>query len=235
MYVKETDSTNHFLKGLLHQQQLPEFYFVRAGFQNAGKGQTGNSWESETGKNMLMSLVFYPKGIAIEEQFMMSMLVSVAIHNVLSSYCNDISIKWPNDIYYQQKKICGILIEASLQGADIKHMIVGIGLNVNQIHFTSNAPNPVSLLQITERKHSPGRIAEKIVTEITKLYHSNDLDSIVNTYKNLLYRKNGFYSYKDSYEIFQAKIIDVEKSGKLILETPFGEKKEYYFKEVEYL
>ena len=135
MYLRETRSTNLVLKEMLREYELPEGFVLRTDFQSAGKGQPGNSWEAEKGKNLLFSVLLYPHHIAITEQFILSQLVSVAILRTLNSFCTGFSIKWPNDIYFGDKKIAGILIENSLQGTKLNTSIVGIGLNVNQKIF----------------------------------------------------------------------------------------------------
>jgi BirA family biotin operon repressor/biotin-[acetyl-CoA-carboxylase] ligase len=139
MYLRETRSTNLVLKEMLREYELPEGFVLRTDFQSAGKGQPGNSWESEKGKNLLFSVLLYPQHIAIDQQFILSQLVSVAILRTLNSFCAGFSIKWPNDIYFGDKKIGGILIENSLQGSKLNTSIVGIGLNINQKTFRSDA------------------------------------------------------------------------------------------------
>ena len=145
--LDETHSTSNYLLELCQQsvQPLEEFTTVTASFQTAGKGQRGNSWESEAGKNLLFSFVLYPKFLEARQQFLLSQFVSLAIKEELESIIKEISIKWPNDIYWREKKLCGILIEHQLCRSHIERTICGIGVNINQALFRSNAPNPVSL------------------------------------------------------------------------------------------
>ena len=148
--LDETASTNQYLSQLCNQLQesVAELTTVTAEFQTAGKGQRGNTWEAEEGKNLLFSFVLYPSFLEARRQFILSQIVSLAIKEELSRWSDEITIKWPNDIYWKDKKICGILIENDLSGHHIRRSIAGIGININQEVFNSDAPNPFSLKQI---------------------------------------------------------------------------------------
>ncbi len=147
IHIDETDSTNRWLR----EQGGEEDVVVWADYQTAGKGQGTNSWESERGKNLTFSVLLHPQDIPANKQFSISMLVSLALCEALGQHIGDLSIKWPNDIYWRNAKIAGILIEHRISGSLIRDSIIGIGLNVNQRHFLSDAPNPVSLWQICEQ------------------------------------------------------------------------------------
>ena len=220
---------------MIREQNIPELFVVRTDFQTAGKGQTGNTWESAKGKNLLFSTVLYPSQIAIEEQFIVSQLVSVAIKQTLDKYADGFSIKWPNDIYWNDKKIAGILIENSLQAGKIKWMIIGVGLNVNQEVFESNAPNPISLKQITGKRQARKVILNEICKKIELLYTKFDYLAIRTAYIESLYRKNGFYPFRADSETFEARISQIHPDGQMELETQSGEIRGFYFKEVEYV
>lgn len=235
MHIKQTHSTNALLREMLRTENLPEGFVLQTDFQTAGKGQVGNSWESEEGKNLLFSLLLHPHHIQIEEQFIISQIVSLGIVHVLSQYSSGFSIKWPNDIYFENKKIAGILIENSIQNGKIKATIVGIGLNVNQKTFVSNAPNPVSLCQITGKRHVRNSVLSLIMNEIMKLYLSADFGTIRQQYAANLYRKSGYFWFSASEETFEAAISAVHPDGKLELKTREGLTKEFYFKEVSFL
>ena len=157
IHVKETDSTNNWLKS--YQSEAGEdMTVVTTDYQSAGRGCGSNQWESEAGKNLMFSILLHPK-VSAKDQFILSMANALALKDVLDSYTDSIKIKWPNDIYWNDKKIGGTLIETSLQGAEIKDFIIGTGINVNQQEFHSDAPNPVSLIQIigceTNRDRGP--------------------------------------------------------------------------------
>ena len=172
LVLMETDSTNRHLTQLCDEQgtDIPEFMTVIAERQTAGKGQRGNSWESEDCKNITFSFVLYPTFIEARQQFILSQIISLSIKEELDEWAEGISIKWPNDIYWNEKKICGILIENDLLGHHIGRSISGIGVNINQEVFRSDAPNPVSLKQITGEDHDRYLILANIMKRIKEYY-----------------------------------------------------------------
>ncbi|KAA6339499.1 Bifunctional ligase/repressor BirA [termite gut metagenome] len=245
IHLKETDSTLHYLNMLCERDNpdnhIQEFTTVTTDFQTAGKGQQGNSWESEKGKNLLFSFVFYPDFLEVRKQFLLSQLISVSIKEELEvQYTEGFSIKWPNDIYWKDRKICGILIENNLIGNKIERSMAGIGININQKKFYSSAPNPVSLIQITENRREIEILP--LLANIIKqcmyyygLFRQGDTDTVTKHYHLSLYRRDGFYPYKDKDEIFKARILRVKPEGTLVLADEAGKEREYTFKEVEYL
>ena len=145
--LTETASTNDVL--LAHPAPSNgEMVVAVAEYQTAGRGQAGNSWESERGKNLLFSILTCPQNIAIADQYVLSMAGALALKAALDRYTDHITLKWPNDIYWHDRKISGTLIETTVKGKRIDRCVYGIGLNVNQSEFRSNAPNPVSLYNI---------------------------------------------------------------------------------------
>ncbi|MDR1090524.1 MAG: biotin--[acetyl-CoA-carboxylase] ligase, partial [Prevotella sp.] len=165
IHVKECGSTNNALSEINKKKPQEENTILWSDFQSAGKGQRGNKWESEKGKNLLFSILLYPE-IKANEQFIISQVVSLAVAGCLLNYTEDITIKWPNDIYWKEKKICGILVGNVLEGDYIKQSIAGIGININQTLFVSDAPNPVSLKQITGEKYNIFEILDKVRVNI---------------------------------------------------------------------
>lgn len=234
-FVEETASTNEVLQEMLHTKRLPEGFVVYTHYQTAGKGQTGNHWESEKGKNILFSMVLYPLELPIDEQFLISQLVGVAIKKSIDQFVENVSIKWPNDLYIGEKKIGGILIENSWKGMKIRQSVIGVGLNINQNTFVSDAPNPVSLSQLTGKTYDLDVLLSNIIGNILELYRQSDKIRIRNLYHQSLYRKNGFFRFKDNQESFKAQIITVFPDGQLELETETGIRKLFYFKEVQFI
>jgi len=238
IHIRETNSTNNYLKELLQTQNVDEGTVVWADFQSAGKGQRGNGWESEAGKNILFSIVLFPGFIKAGEQFILSQIVSLAVANCLQEYTEGISIKWPNDIYWNEKKICGILLENTILEDNIGHSVAGIGININQVDFRSDAPNPVSLKQITNRDYNLEEILKTVVDNINVYYQQIKIgktDSLIKQYKESLFRKDGYHLYNDGLSNFLARIQDVNSSGILILKTKEGEERHFAFKEVKYI
>lgn len=239
--LEETTSTNDYLSELCRQGKAEEFYTVIAEKQTAGKGQRGNSWISESGKSLTFSLVLYPTVLEANKQFFLSMLAAVSIVDALTDYTEGFSIKWPNDIYWKDKKICGILIENELEGNFLGQSIIGIGLNVNQTSYPSSLPNPISLHQIVGKEINREEILRKIIHAIIGGYRSLETkfdetsQSLAYLYKNLLYRKEGFHRYKDCHGEFMAEIQDVGSDGYLYLRNEANLVRKYAFKEVIYI
>lgn len=232
-FVKELDSTNLWLRNRMKQADLSEFFVVRTDYQSAGKGQANNFWESEPSKNLLFSTLLLPVHLPIAQQFLISQIVSVALCRTLERFVEDVRIKWPNDIYVGNKKIAGILIENAWLGDRVQSSIVGVGLNVNQIHFQSNAPNPTSLKIVTNKSFDRLKLLKQILEHLFKIYNEEELIEL--EYFERLFRKDGFYTYQDNEGCFEAKIADVKSDGQIELETPSGHRKSYYFKEVEFV
>lgn len=242
--LQETDSTNQYLSQLCNnmQETVAELTAVTAEFQSAGKGQRGNSWEAEEGKNLLFSFVLYPTFLEARHQFILSQIVSLSIKEELNRWSNDITIKWPNDIYWKDQKICGILIENDLSGHYISRSISGIGININQEVFHSDAPNPVSLKQITGKEHDRYEILANILRRVQIYYKGLQLedfatyaDEISTRYARSLFRRRDFHPYEDANGRFLARLLRVEQDGRFVLEDESGKEREYLFKEVQYV
>jgi BirA family biotin operon repressor/biotin-[acetyl-CoA-carboxylase] ligase len=233
-FITQTPSTNALLWEMLRAEQLPEGFVVHTDFQTAGKGQIGNSWESEAGRNLLFSILLYPQRVPMDELFLISQIVSLAICNALRKYTDGVTVKWPNDIYWENKKLAGILIENQFQANKVK-TIVGIGLNVNQQNFVSDAPNPVSLRQIIGKSVNRKQLLELICQNILEIYTELNVEKIRTEYARNLFRKDGFHEYESDNEHFSARIIAAQPDGQLCLETESGERKEFYFKEVQFV
>lgn len=227
IHIDETDSTNRWLR----EQGEDEDMVVWADYQTAGRGLGKNKWESERGKNLLFSLLLHPQDIPANKQFAISMQVSLAICEALGERIGDLSIKWPNDIYWRNAKICGILIENRLQGSHIRDSIVGVGLNVNQRQFHSDAPNPVSLWQICEQATD----REQLLNDILKALDHYWGKDVKEQYLSMLYRNKGFHPYADKEGAFMAEIMDVEDDGHLLLRDEEGKGRRYAFKEVQFV
>ena len=234
----EIDSTNNYLKQLVRQQPLAEGTIVTTEFQTQGRGQQINSWYSTKGKNLLFSMLLYPKKMLANEVFFLSCITSLAIKKTLSPFVDNISIKWPNDIYWNEKKIAGILIENSLRDGFVHHSVIGIGLNVNEQSFPSHLPNPVSLRQITNVVHDKEQLFETFLHKFHTLYQQleqGNSSEIKKEYMQNLYRSDNYYCFEDSNGKIKAKIIDVLPSGHLVLKTTSGEVRKYAFKEVRFV
>ena len=226
VHIDETDSTNRWLR-----ENAQGDCVVVAEYQTAGRGQGSNSWESERGKNLLFSMLYHPCLIPANRQFSISMAISLAIADALGEQIGDVSIKWPNDIYWRNGKICGILIENRLSGSSIKDSIIGVGINVNQQQFHSDAPNPVSLWQI----HGYETDRELLLNNILDRFSEYIGQNVKERYMGMLYRRRGFHPYCDEEGAFMAELKNVEDDGHLLLSDENGRERRYAFKEVSFI
>lgn len=239
VYLDETDSTNRWMKENGEGEMV-----VVADYQTAGKGCGQNSWESERGKNLLMSMLVHPKKVSARTQFIITQMVSVALCKVIERYLlhpkpllpgggeHVVTIKWPNDIYVGDKKICGVLIENRLHGRRIADCVVGIGLNVNQTEFLSDAPNPVSLKQLTGHDIDRDELLQACLEEAQRAI---DNKGIHLEYMNRLYRREGLHPFSAGGQQFMARVAGVNDDGRLMLQDEHGVAHLYAFKEVQFI
>ena len=227
VHIDETTSTNQWLREYGEGDMV-----VVADYQTAGRGCGTNTWESERGKNLLFSVLLHPVEIPVREQFRISMAVSVALCEMLTQYAGDFSIKWPNDIYWRDRKICGILIENRVVGQLLAESIIGIGLNVNQREFHSDAPNPVSLSQIVGREVD----CDSLLTDfLRRLEGVSRRELLRSDYENRLYRRGIQTEYADKTGVFRASLKGVRPDGRLLLRDGGGCDRLYAFKEVQFV
>ncbi len=236
-FLPIVDSTNAWLQQQLLEQDLPHGYVVHTAYQTAGRGQLTNAWEAEEGKNILCSLLLKPQQFPVKQQFLISQAVALGVVDVLSQYAANFCIKWPNDIYWNDQKIAGILIENNLQGAAIATSVVGIGLNINQTRFLSDAPNPVSLAQITGKKYDVEEMMQALQQSIHNRYEQVLASPMLlqQDYLSVLYRYQSWAPYRDENGSFEGRIVAVEPMGYLHIEDRAGIDRKYAFKEVQFL
>lgn len=228
-------STSSYLAQL--QPPAPHGTVVVTPCQSAGRGQRGNSWESAPGLNATLSVMLRPRSLHAVDAFLLSEAVSVAVADALDAFLGlgTIKLKWPNDIYVADSKLGGILIENSLRGQYVERSIVGIGVNVNQLEFLSDAPNPVSMAGVAGHTFSVHLVvrslAEAIVGAPALLARPSALQR---RYRSLLWRAQGSHPYIDAAtrEPFSAAIEEVEPTGHIVLRLPDGSMRRYAFKEV---
>ena len=256
MFIDETHSTSSLLRET-YDDSLPHLFTIRTDFQTAGRGQVGNSWESEKGKNLLFStLLRYPE-VEAANQWRLSMLVAVAVREVIASILSPlafrllpITIKWPNDIYYNDQKLVGILIENTLSGRHIAYTIAGVGINVNQTQWLSNAPNPVSMMQITGEEYDVESILNAFLEAIQR-WETASTEQLREEYIKHLYRRTGWHSYVErevsvaptniqlssqpADGVFFAQWVDITPQGEWVLRLKSGEEKRYHFKQIRFV
>lgn len=234
-YLTETDSTNAWLR-----RNGGGVEAVCAAAQTAGRGQRGNVWHSEPGANLLFSLRWLPEALPARNQFTLSEAVALAICEWLETLGVEARVKWPNDIYAADSKICGILIENAV-GSRLESAIIGIGLNVNQTKFPTWLPNPVSMSSLTHKIYNIADLAESLAAHLESCLRRVDdpeeRTRIHEKFKATMWRADGEpYPFRepDTGLIFQARIADVEREGYLILDDGTRLRR-YAFKEVEFI
>jgi BirA family biotin operon repressor/biotin-[acetyl-CoA-carboxylase] ligase len=256
MYIDETHSTSSLLRET-YDDSLPHLFTIRTDFQTAGRGQAGNSWESEKGKNLLFSTLLRYPDVSAADQWRLSMLVAVAVKEAivsilspLASRLSPLTIKWPNDIYYNDQKLVGILIENTLSGRQIAYTIAGIGINVNQTVWLSNAPNPVSMKQITGEEYSVEDLLNAFLEAIQR-WETASTEQLREEYIKHLYRRTGWHPYLErevsvvptniqlatqpTDGVFLAQWVDITPQGEWVLRLKSGEEKRYHFKQIRFV
>lgn len=234
-WIDEAESTNSLLRQ--RGADVPPMRMVCARSQTAGRGQRGNRWEAEPGKNLTFSFRIEPD-VPPAGQFVVSEAVALAVADALADFGIGAKVKWPNDIYVGSDKICGILIENSIMGTRIANSIIGVGLNVNQRLFLSDAPNPVSMAMLAGRDFPLMEVALALGRHFEKnLSLLGEGERLHSRYLSLLWRGDGRpYPFRDAAtgEEFRGVIREVEPSGHLLVETS-GALRRYAFKEIIFL
>lgn len=232
---------------VLNDKRTKKIQLVTTDYQTHGHGQVNTVWESARGENLLFSFLFRPQHITAGEQFFLSEIACLAVAHTLDAYTEGISVKWPNDVYHHNRKICGMLLRHTLSGAQISATLVGIGLNLNQKQFVGDAPNPVSLRQIIGRPVDREEVLNRFAHHFDRLLRAvtpPDPDErlaqrqrLHREYLRRLYHHDGAHDYVDtaSGETFSAHIVDVAPTGQLTLRTTDGRLRHYHFKEVRFV
>ena len=231
-------STNDFASELIQKQSVFEGTIVITSEQTAGRGQRGNLWEAAAGKNITLSLILKPTFLSPLQQFKLNIAISLAIYECLSSFkLEHLKIKWPNDIYVGNKKMGGVLIENALAGSRIAHSIIGIGLNINQEHFSNENATSLRLLTQSQQTFLLENIVEKLCESIEKYYlqlKKQDFVKQHQQYLAILFRFDEMHTFKQGDAIFEAKIIGISEYG--FLQLAIGETiKEFDLKEISYV
>ena len=222
-YFDQCGSTNDEAQKIIAQGGTKDLSVVYSDVQNNGKGQRGSSWEASPSKNLTFSIILYPNDYSVCDQFYLSKITALALHDAFSEYLSSslLRIKWPNDIYLSAKKIAGVLIENNLRGNKIQSSVVGIGVNVNQIVFEN--PNASSLSHALGYEINIEEILKSILQSFEfwyKILKLKDFNRITSSYENLLYLKEQWQDYtKENGVVFKGKILGVGEDGKLKVQT----------------
>ncbi len=237
--LNEVDSTNSYLKDILTNTKPVEGTVIMAESQYAGRGQQQNKWHSEPRKNLAFSILLNPSFLPVSNQFELTRVVSLGVYDALKPLLGDgLKIKWPNDVYYNDSKLGGILIENLVQGTKIKHSVIGIGLNINQTDFPAWVPNPASVKQILQRDEDKLAILSDICGHIEGWYlklKGGRADEIHNAYLRILYWLNQPGKFRSNGETFEGTIKNVRDNGLLVVENNLNSELEFSFKQIEFL
>jgi BirA family biotin operon repressor/biotin-[acetyl-CoA-carboxylase] ligase len=235
--LSATESTNDYLKELMTLKSPPNFTVVTTQTQTKGRGQVSASWESEPGKNLTFSVLKRHNTLYLDNHFLISMCVSCAVYEVLLNLgLPRLRVKWPNDILSGTSKICGILIENSIAGQEIKTSVIGIGLNVNQVLF-SNQAKASSLKLLLGREINLDNLLQALLDTLQRYLNdirSSTRDSIFSQYENILFKKNSTATFQEpNGPLFNGIIRGITKEGKLRLSLEDESVKEYGLKEIK--
>lgn len=243
IHLKSIDSTNSYASELLSRIKPVEGTLIYTFEQQKGRGQRGNTWESEPNKNVASSFILYPAFLPAGKQFLLNKIISLAVADLMaelikpSDKTQEIKIKWPNDIYAGNKKIAGILIENTLRENNIQNAIVGIGININQILFNTDI-NATSLALIKNKEFDLMQIIELLCEFIEARYlqlKGNKLDGIDTAYLQHLYQFNEWHHYSSNNQLFEGKISGISGLGKLQVQLKSDEIKEFDLKEIKFV
>jgi BirA family biotin operon repressor/biotin-[acetyl-CoA-carboxylase] ligase len=214
------ESTNNYAMGMVHAGMAQHGTAVFTQEQTKGKGQRNKEWVSTPGMNIILSLIIQPFGLLIEQQFLLSMMVAIGVKNFFSSYAGEeTKIKWPNDIYWRDRKAGGILIENVLQKKDWKYAIIGIGLNINQTDFGYHN-KAVSLKQITGKSYDTIEMAKELLVFLNSAFIEllSDNTALINEYHRHLYKWKEKVQFKKNNHVFEAVLKEVKSNGILIVQ-----------------
>lgn len=237
IHIKSIGSTNSYLKNLISEKFVQEGTLVCAKKQHDGRGQRGNIWLTESNKNLTFSFVVYPKFLHAEKQFLLSKITALSVAEFLKKHLKVVKIKWPNDIYINDLKVAGILIENTLSGSNIASSVIGIGLNVNQTNFDKSLPNPTSMKLQTGSSFDLDLMLQDLCVHLNFWYaelQKNNIEKIDINYTNSLYKYKEESWFKDKNGKFKAAIQGVDKIGQLRLIDSTGNIRLYAFKEVAF-
>ncbi|MDB5205459.1 MAG: biotin--[acetyl-CoA-carboxylase] ligase [Flavisolibacter sp.] len=225
--LQQAESTNNYAIGAIHAGMAQHGTAVFAHHQTAGKGQRDKRWYGDANKNIALSIIIKPEGLSLSQTFLLSMATAVGVYNFLKSYAGDeIKIKWPNDIYWRDRKTAGILIENIVQGFNWKWSIIGIGVNINQTAFDNVAIKAVSLKQITGKDFEPVQLAKELCTFLENAFDTlhQSGETIIDAYKKNLFRLGETGTFRKEGRAFTGTITDVTTYGQLVVQGAVEEK-----------
>ena len=237
--LAETDSTNSYAARLLHDKFPEEGTVIVAGYQQSGRGQRGSSWESERGKNLLISYILYPNFLDIRDQFLLNKVIALSVLDCVRANTNKhTEIKWPNDILADGKKIAGILIENSIRNSKITHATAGIGINVNQLVFEDYNFPATSLALLEGKNYQLQQVLKTLNNALDKWYNMlriGNYELVKNAYLEVLFRYQINSKFESEGKLFNGKITGISDDGYLEILRDDQTITQYKTKEVKFL
>jgi len=236
VFLPTCHSTNESAQELLAQGNVKQGTLVITDHQTAGKGQMGNMWEAEMGRNLTFSLIFKPNSLSLNLQFFLNIITSLAVRETVAFFINErISVKWPNDIYLNDNKVSGILVQTAIRSNLIHSAVIGIGLNVNQDVFADK--KAVSMKNISREEFSKEKVLNRLLENLEYYFlklEKGALLELKDNYTENMYRVHQKSLFKVNNEVFEGAIVGVSLEGMLLLSTDEGEKR-FNFKEIAFL
>lgn len=220
IHLDSVDSTNAEAKRLIQAKKAQEGLVITTDDQHSGRGQYGRVWESKPGQNAIMTVVLTPQHLKIADQFLLNIICSLAVANVVSTFSSDVRVKWPNDVYVRDRKISGILIQNFIQGGAIKNSICGIGINVNQSSWPVPNIRATSFIKETGEIYEVKEVIDQMCAQLDALYKllRYNPQSLMKAYTDQLYKKDEASMFKDDTAEFSGIIRGVDSIGRLIVE-----------------
>ncbi|MDX2046252.1 MAG: biotin--[acetyl-CoA-carboxylase] ligase [Chitinophagaceae bacterium] len=235
--LQQVDSTNNYAMAQAHARLATHGTTYFAMEQTGGKGQRGKNWFSLPGENIMQSVVIEPGNLPAASQFCLSAATALACYDFFNVYAGDETfIKWPNDLYWRDRKAGGILIENVLSGKVWQYAIAGTGININQTVFDVSLPNPVSLKQITGKHYDVLELASQLCSRLQKRYeqlHQGNFSELLEQYNKVLYKKGQTIRLKKDNRVFNCTLEEVNNAGQLVVKT--GIEEHFDFGEVEWV
>ncbi|WP_375415890.1 biotin--[acetyl-CoA-carboxylase] ligase [uncultured Hymenobacter sp.] len=239
IWLPNCPSTNSEAQALVGQNRASEGCTVITDEQTAGRGQRGNRWEAAPGENLTLSVVLHPTFLAAPAQFALSQAVALTLHDWASALLGESSspalkVKWPNDLYFHDQKLGGVLLENTLTGPKIQHSIVGIGLNVNQLQF--GVPTATSLARLTGRRYQLPAVAARLLECLERRYlqlRAGQLGSLRQQYLRALYRYQETHFFEVGGRVVSGQIVGVDEDGRLAVAIA-GELRRFGLQEIRY-
>ena len=239
VFLPQCDSTNHVAQDLVNKNKATEGCVVITGCQTQGRGQRGNTWEAEPNQNVTLSVILKPGFLAVHQQFYLNICSSLAVLDLVRAFlpgqAAELKVKWPNDIYYGNKKLGGILIENTVRGQSIQHCIVGIGLNINQVSFAQ--AGPVSLSLITGKRYGLREVVEGLLERLEGRYlalQQGKLEQLKINYLQHLYRYQEPHLFRVADQVVRGLILGIDAQGRLSVQVG-DQVRSFDFKEIAFI